>query len=60
MRVFIGLVAVLFIACYCNGCRREDGALSEGLCWEVRRVAGMGKRWVLNEMERPDRRGQAR
>ena len=38
MRVFLGLVVVLFVACYCNGCGRGDGALSEGLCWEVRQT----------------------
>ncbi len=40
VRVFLGLVAVLFIACHCNGCKREDAGLSEGLGWEVRRTAG--------------------
>jgi len=40
MRVSFGLVVVLFVACYCNGCGREDGALSEGLEWEVRRMEG--------------------
>ncbi len=40
MRVFFGLVAVLFAACYCNGCKRGDAALSGGLQWEVRRTEG--------------------
>ena len=38
MRVCLGLIAVVVVACLCNGCRREDAALSEGLRWEVRRT----------------------
>ena len=46
----------MIVACHCNGCKREDGALSEGLCWEVRRTEG----GVVEEARLFDGRGLGR
>lgn len=38
MRVCLGLVAVLFVACHCNGCKSAEGARTNVLHWEARRT----------------------